>query len=123
MADHYNFILWFLSSSSSVFFYSSPNLSCRRLDVYHTSTYDVALERIQDAGVKCAARGSLKIQDAKMMQKISSTCLHNMVNFSLLAAEIVSLVWGIPVNFNSFHVLAALLHGSQVVSISQTLRR
>ena len=40
-----------------------------------------------------------------------------MVNFGLLAAEIVSLVWGTPANFNGFHVLAALLHGSQVVSV------
>ena len=46
-----------------------------------------------------------------------------MVNFGLLAAEIVSLVWGTPANFNGFRVLAALLHGSQVVSVSQTLRR
>jgi len=38
------FTLWFLSSS---FFYlfSSPNLSGRRLDVYHTSTHGVALVR------------------------------------------------------------------------------
>ena len=45
-----------------------------------------------------------------------------MVNFGLLAAEIVSGVWGIPVTFNGFRVLAALLPGSQVVSVSQTLR-
>jgi len=31
-------------------------------------------------------------------------------------------VWGTPANFNGFRVLAALLHGSQVVSVSQTLR-
>jgi len=37
-ADHYISIL-FLSS----FFISSPNLSGRRLDVYHTSTHGVAL--------------------------------------------------------------------------------
>jgi len=37
-------------------------------------------------------------------------------------AEIGSGVWGTPANFNEFR-LAALLHGSQVVSISQTLRR
>jgi len=30
---------------------------------------------------------------------------------------------GIPANFNGFHVLAALLHSSHVVSVSQTLRR
>ena len=31
-----------------------------------------------------------------------------MVNFGPLAAEIVSLVWGTPANFNEFRVLAAL---------------
>jgi len=35
-----------------------------------------------------------------------------MVNFGLLAAEIGSLVWGIPANVNRFRVLAALLHGT-----------
>jgi len=35
-----------------------------------------------------------------------------MVNFGPLAAEILSLVWGTPANFNGFRVLAALLHGS-----------
>ena len=47
------------------FFSSSPNLSGQRLDVCHTSTHGVALVRIYDAGPKCAARGSLKMQDAK----------------------------------------------------------
>jgi len=46
-----------------------------------------------------------------------------MVNFGLLAAEIVSLVWGIPANFNGFRVLAALLQAILVVGVSQTLRR
>jgi len=50
----------------------------------------------------------------------SSTCLQNMVNFGQLAAEIVSLVWGTPANFNTFRVLAALLHGTLVVGVSQT---
>ena len=46
-----------------------------------------------------------------------------MVNFGPLAAEIVSLVWGNPGNFNGFRVLAALLHGTLVVGVRQTLRR
>ena len=46
-----------------------------------------------------------------------------MVNFGLLAAEIDPVVRGTPANFNGFRVLAALLHRSQVVSVSQTLRR
>ena len=46
-ADHYIFILFLSSSpSSSFFFFSSPNLSGRRLDVYHTLAHDVALVRI-----------------------------------------------------------------------------
>ena len=44
-ADHYIFIL-FLLSSSFFFFFSSPNLSGRKLDVYHTLAHDVALVRI-----------------------------------------------------------------------------
>jgi len=53
---------------------------------------------------------------------ICSRCPRNMVNFGLLAAEIILVVWGSPANFNGFRVLAALLHGSQVVSVRQTLR-
>jgi len=47
-ANHYIFALWFLSSSFFfiLLFYSSPNLSRRRLDVCHTSTHGVALVRI-----------------------------------------------------------------------------
>jgi len=45
-----------------------------------------------------------------------------MVNFGPLAAEVISLVWGTPANFNGFRVLAALLHGTPAVDVSQTLR-
>jgi len=41
------------------------------------------------------------------------------VNFGPLAAEIVSLVWGTPDNFNGFRVLAALLHGTLVNAVLQ----
>jgi len=41
-----------------------------------------------------------------------------MVNFGPVAAEISPVVCGTPANFNGFHVLAALLHGSQVVGAS-----
>jgi len=46
-----------------------------------------------------------------------------MVNFDPLAAEIGPIVWGTPANFNGFRVLAALLHGTLVVGIRQTLLR
>jgi len=52
-----------------------------------------------------------------------STCPDNMVNFGSLTAEICWQVWGTPANFNGFRVLAALLHGTLVVGVSQTLRR
>ena len=46
-----------------------------------------------------------------------------MVNFGLLAAEIGPVVWGTPANFKGFRVLAALLHGTLLVGVSQSLRR
>ena len=69
-AGHYIFALWFLLFSF-FFLFSLPNLSGRRLDVYHTSTHGVALVGIYNAGLKRAARGSLKIQDAKNRQKFA----------------------------------------------------
>jgi len=111
-AGHYIFALWFLSFFFLLF--SSPNLSARRLDVYHTSTHGVA--RIENACLKCAACGSLEMQDAKkspsghhrtilsghifatkaridnrkklLNSNTSSTCRYNMVNFGPLTAEI-----------------------------------
>ena len=53
----------------------------------------------------------------------SSTCSDNMVNFGLIAAEIGLPVWGTPGNFNGFRVLAALMHGTVAVGVSETLRR
>jgi len=58
-----------------------------------------------------------------LSSNISSTCPHNIANFGPLAAEIGLPVWDTPAIFNGFRVLAALLHGSQVVSVGQTLRR
>jgi len=54
---------------------------------------------------------------------MSSRCPHDVVNFGPLAAEIGLVVWVTPANFNGIRVLAALLHSSQVVGVSQTLRR
>jgi len=49
---------------------------------------------------------------------ISPTCPYNIVNFGLLAAEIFSLVWDTPANFNGLRILAALLHGTVVVGVT-----
>jgi len=132
----------------SIFFFSSPHLSGRTLDVYHTSTHGVALVwiRMQVWNVLHAARWKYRMQKSPsgttslgyifaskaridnrkkrlLSSNISSRCFQNMVNFGPLTAEISSGVWGTPANFNGFRVLAALLHDSQVMSISQTLRR
>jgi len=44
-----------------------------------------------------------------------------MVNFGPLAAEIGSLVWGTPANFNGFRVLALLLHRRRTTEANETL--
>jgi len=100
--------------------------------------------------LKRAARCSLKIQDTKnhhlctiaqlcqlhlrdkgtyrqlernlLSSNICSRCPYNMANLRPLAAEIGPVVWGAPANFNWFRVLAALLHSTLVVGVSQTLR-
>ena len=56
---------YLLSSSIYLFFLSSPNLSGRRLDVYHTSTHGVALQcefRMQAWNVLRAARWKYRTQ-------------------------------------------------------------
>ena len=42
-ADHYIFMLLFVLVLLLLSFFSSPNLSSRRLDVYHTSAHGVVL--------------------------------------------------------------------------------
>jgi len=56
-----------------------------------------------------------------LSSNISSTCPYNMVNFGPLAAEIVSLVWGTPANFNGFRVLASFLQRHRSTEANQTL--
>ena len=143
---------FFLSIFFLSLFLSSPNLSGRRLDVCHTSTHGVALisANLECMSEMCCKRLA-EIQDAKKLPiwhhrttlsacifaakacinnrkknslniDTSSTHPHNMANFGLLMAEICLRVWGTPANFNGFGVLAALLHGTLVVGVSQTLR-
>jgi len=134
--------------SSSIFFYL-PNLSGQRSDVYHTSTHGVALVRIENACLKCAARCSLKNTGRKkspsahhrttlfaissqlkhlstvgknlLNGSMSSICPRNILNFSLLTNEICWQVWGTPANFNGFRVLALLLQRHRSMEVRQTL--
>jgi len=75
------------------------------------------------SGYIFATKARIDTRRNLLSSNISSICPHNMTNFGKLAAEIGPLVWGTPVNFNGFRVLAALLHGTPVVGVSQTLRR
>jgi len=135
---HYVFILWFLLSIFYLF--SSPNLSCRRLDVYHTSTHSANLGcRSETCCTRLAGNAGCKklpkmrhLHIAQLYPAISSqlrhcqsqknlfnsnisTCTHNMLNFGPLTAEICWWVWGTQANFNGFRILTGLLHGTLVV--------
>jgi len=74
-------------------------------------------------GLNLRNEGTYGQSEKHLKQQFSSTCPHNMANFGPLTAEIASVVWGTPANFNGFRVLAALLHATLVVGVCQTLRR
>ena len=116
-AGHYSFALWFLSSSSSIFF-SLPNLSGRRLDVYHTSSHGVGLSanlecrfemcctRLAEIRKKVAKNrhlgtiAQLRLAISSQLRHVSTIGIklvkqqyllhipHNMANFGPLTAEI-----------------------------------
>jgi len=46
---------------------------------------------------------------------------NRLIKHKLFVFVTVLVVWGTPANFNGFLVLAALLHGSQEVGVSQTV--
>jgi len=56
-----------------------------------------------------------------LSSNISSTCPHNMANFSPLTAEIGLPVWGTPANFNGLRVLPSLLQRCRSPEVNQTL--
>jgi len=139
----YSAAVWFL-----LLLFSSLILRSRRLDVHHTSTHDVALARIQNAGLKCAPRCSLNIQDTKIWHLGTIAQLYRAVSSQLRhlstigkglgkhqhlfhkasqygerrpTAEIGWRVWGTPANFNGFRVLVSLLHQRRSTEVNQTL--
>jgi len=133
------------------FFISSPNLSGQRLDVYHTSTHGANLKCMsemcctrlaENTGRKSAAKNRhlrtiaqlgralpsqlrhvSTIEKNLLNSNVSPTRPRNTVNFVPLAAEIGSGIWGTVENFNGFRALAALLRGTLVVGVCQTLQR
>jgi len=75
------------------------------------------------SGYIFATKAHIDNQKKSLNSNVSPICPHIMVNFSPLAAEICWRVWGTPANFNGFRVLVALLRGTLVVGVSQSLRR
>jgi len=142
--------------SSSIFLsifllFSSPSLSRRRLDVYHTfHTWCGLSSNLGCRSETCCTRlaenigrkqspsthhrttlsgyifaTKARIDNRKktclLNSNISPTCLHNMVNVCPLAAEIGSVLWGAPANFNGFRVLASFLQRRRSMEANQTL--
>ena len=73
------------------------------------------------SGCIFATKAYIDNPEKKLVKQQYLLCPHNMVNFGPLTAEIGPVVWGTPPNFNGFRILAALLHGTLVVGVSQTV--
>jgi len=120
-AGHYIFVLWFL------LLYMSETCCTRSLqiqDANNRQKFASGHHRTTLSGYIFATKAHVENRKKNLLSShISSTCPHNMVNFGLLAAEIVPVVWSTPANFNRFRVLAALLNGPPAVGVSQTLWR
>ena len=148
---HYIFILWFLLSLLFLFsrlisavadrmstiiphvVWPSANLGCRsemcctRLaeiqDTKIAKKSPSGHHRTNLSGYIFATKACIDNRKKIVKQQYLLHMSDNMVNFGPLAAGIGLLVWDTPANFNGFCVLAALLHGTVVVGVSQTLRR
>ena len=94
------------------------NTGCKKLPSWHHNTTIAQLCRAVSSELKHVSTIGKKNW---LNSNTSSTCPCNMVNFGPLTAEIGLGVLGTPTDFNGFHVLAALLHSTLVVGVSQTL--
>jgi len=72
------------------------------------------------SGYIFATKASIDNQKKLLKQQYLPTRPHNMANFGLLVAEIGSLVWETPANFNGFRVLASLLQRHRSTEAKQT---
>jgi len=88
---------------------------------YRTQKSPSAHHRTTLPGYIFATEARIDNQKKNLLSSnMSSTCAYNMVNIGPLMPEICWRVWGTPAHFNGFRVLAALLHGTQVVGVNQT---
>jgi len=89
--------------------YSTQKIAKNSPSAHHRATL---------SGYIFATKAHIDNRKNLLSSNISSTCPRNMVNFGPLAAEVGPVVWG-----TQFRVFAALLHGTPVLGVSQTLRR
>jgi len=107
----------------------SANLECRfetccaRLaeNTGHKKRQKIAISASSHNLSGCIFATKASIDNRKKLVK-QQYLLHMSSYFGLLTAEICWRVWGTRASFNRFRVLAALLHGTPVVGVSQTLR-
>jgi len=71
--------------------------------------------------LRFATRACIDNRKKVLNCNISPICLHSMVNFSPLTAEIYWRVLGTPENFNGFRILASLLQRRRSTKVNQTL--
>jgi len=95
----------------------TANTGCKKLSqICHLGTITQRCRAIS-----LQLRHVLTIGKKLLSSNISSTCCHNIVNFSPLAADIGPVVWGTPGNFFRFCVLAVLLQPCRSMEANQTL--
>ena len=137
----------FLSCFHLSFFFSSPNLRSHRLDAYHTccglsanleGRSEMCCTRLAgNAGPKkmskirhlgtiaqlCRAVFATKACIDNPKKLVKQQCLPHMCSQygELRPTSRCWRDWATPATFNGFRVLAALLHGTQVVGVSQSL--
>jgi len=132
-AGHYIFALWFLSSyfflCSSFFLASSQRSEIGCLPYFHT--WCGLSDNLECRSEMCCTRLTKNTGCKKSPSGNQRTTLSGYIfatkacieQYGELRPTIVSFVWVTPANFNGFRVLAALLYGTPVLGISQTLRR
>jgi len=145
---HYIFVLWFLLSSffpclfsavtdwmSAIYFHTwcglSANLGCRSETCSTRLSENTgckkspknspsAHHRTKLSGYIFTTKARIDNRKNLLNSNMSPTCPYNMVNFGPLTAEICSVVWGTPANFNGFRVWASLLQRCRSPEANQT---
>ena len=117
MANHYIFALWLLLSSFFLFLCSLSIIGRRKIRHLGTITQNLSgyifTTKAHIVNRKKAAKQQYLLQMHLQYGQLRPT--------SGWERSGSWVVWGTPANFNGFRVLAALLHGTPVVGVSQTL--